>query len=260
MKRALHSLLFVGFIAAAPAAELEQTDDVGWFRDRQVVLQEVKNVAVLPATFSIETPHEEAAADIIESRIEAAIAEAGFAIIPASTFRDFYHEMKVTMGGYYDPFTGEIDAEKFKKITELTYREFEREHEFEAYFRVSAQKRRVYFSGNWARWDGTEAPVSGKTSWGSGTGGYGTVPALSLVGLMFTSDDEKALFLHASGVQLLSLIKGRTFIAIPAEKLLSEPEAIEDAMDRLTAPLVTATLTEEALERQQQAAKKAARQ
>jgi len=258
MKHFYYIIILLALNGATASAELEPTDHVGWYQDRQSVLQEVTSVAVLPVVFSVESDHEESAAQIIETRLESAIVEAGFNVIPASEFREFYHGMKVTMGGYYDPFTGDIDQEKFKSITELTYREFEREYDFDAYFRVSARPRPAYFSGNWARWDGTKAPVTGKTGFFAGTNSYGNIPALSLIGIMSTRDEENVLFLHASGVQLLSLIDGG-FKRVPREEILSEADRIEEAMTLLTAPLITATLSEEAIERQKKEAKAEAR-
>ncbi len=251
MKKLL--LIAVAMLFGSQALAEEQTEDRGWYHDRDEALASIQTIAILPADIAVDTPHAERAAELIEAQLAERLAGLGVEVLPASVFRGLNYETKVALGGYYDPFTGDVIEEKLKSITDLTFREFERLHDFQAYFRPVVSVGAAPFSYNTASWHGIEESVTGKTGFWAGTDGYGAVPAISLYGILFTRD-ETTYFAHPGGIQLARLISGNRFNPVAPELLLADDAKLINAVDIVTAPLLEPMLQPEAqreLEKQQ---------
>ncbi|MEO0367126.1 MAG: hypothetical protein AAF265_16730, partial [Pseudomonadota bacterium] len=143
--------------------------------------EEVKRIAVLPARIEIEVDDPYLSALEFDQLVTEYLDTTGIDYIPVKTYIEKRNETSLALGGSYDIYTGELDAEKAETIEDLTFREFERIHEFDAYLIPSIVEVIAPFYGNETKWDGVERfSTGGETGLLSGVGNLrGGMPASS---------------------------------------------------------------------------------
>ena len=102
------------------------------------------------------------------------------------------------------------------------------------------------FNANRARWHGTAEYLVSGGFWAAFAAGntYGTVPAVSLF-VSLADMNGVDMYVHAGGVQVLSKLSGRNFVAVPRHELFIDEERNRHAVNIALNPLVGKAAPEE---------------
>lgn len=176
---------------------------------RQTIVETVKTIAVMPLKVAEGVPDSEGVALRYESQVASRLEGAGFTVIPASTMREILERLKKTLGGLYDPMTGDPNKEKVKAFNEFARNEFASTYKPDALLRMAVTVRRASVISNIAAWDGVKENTSGRSGLASfflDSDAQGSSPALSLVVVL---DDPKGNVMYAAfgGLQILSYLR-----------------------------------------------------
>lgn len=248
MRRTWTALALTAFLAAPPAWPEDTGGPEGpFYPDEATVADTVRRIAILPTRVRIDVGDAEAVAADFDQRINAAMKDGPFEVLPVEVFTGMLHETTVTMGGMYDPYTGEADPEKASVIEEYAFREFERVHEFDAYLIPAVVDLVAHWRGREASWYGAvQSPGADDKSNPPGNM-YGTLPAASLVVVVIDRvDEERRYYVKAGGVELLSLIdhsvwSGSKFVDVPPSRRLVTPTRNQHAVETALSDLLGLT-------------------
>lgn len=200
--------LIVSFAGTAAESHAE------FFVDDVEFDEKIKRIAVLPARIEVEVDDPYLSAVELDRLVTEYLDTTGIDYIPTQAFIDQRDETARAMGGSYDIYTGELDVEKAETIQDLTYREFERLHEFDAYLIPSIVEVSAIYDGNDAEWDGVvRFSTGGETGFFGGVDHLrGGVPASSFLGVLIDKTEaDTAYFANRAGIELLTFIKQGTF-------------------------------------------------
>jgi hypothetical protein len=123
--------------------------------------------------------------------------------------REIRDKTKKTLGGLFDPMTGELLPDRLRAFNEFSLREYTTRYHFDAVLDLNIEIRRAEFSRGAANWDGVEERVTsekGLTAKLQGilSGGIGkdaNAPAISLVARLFDTQ-QKLLYADAGGLSV----------------------------------------------------------
>ncbi len=124
--------------------------------------------------------------------------------------REIRERIKTTLGGIYDPMTGESIKEKVNTLSELSRNEYLAAHKVDALLESAIVLRSADVDFNEARWDGVTESSTGRSAAANfmrfmmtgGTAVSGQAPALSFVARL-TDTAGKILYTGAGGLQVL---------------------------------------------------------
>jgi len=243
---ALAATVFLGLgVTLAAAAD---PVEAGFKKPRAEVLAAVKTIGLLPVDVSERVPSGADVAERYESLVGAQLEQAGFQVVKPAAMREIRDRLKKTLGGLYDPVTGQELPGKVKAFEEYSRSEYLASHKVDATLWVGIIVRRARMSGARADWDGVSETVTGHSGVGgfltdtfSGNAFSGVVPALS-VGIVLTDPHEERLYERAGGLQLLEYVRreGSDFAQprIDPRLLMTDPardaRALAVALDPLT--------------------------
>ena len=86
--------------------------------------------------------------------LEARLTAAGLTVVPATEMEQLQQKLRQALGGYYDPWTGEMDKTRSDAYDEHLWAEFRRLHPVDAWIRAGIELRRARGDGAYASWDG----------------------------------------------------------------------------------------------------------
>lgn len=224
---------------------------------REQILAKVHRVGLIPVTLGDEFKERSDVKARYEQLLAERLQKLGWEVVPSARYDEVLLQLKREIGGYYDPFTGEVSVEKRDAVSEHAQREFFRLHRLDASLSPAIRRVSAYWSHNSAFWHGVEESSTGKDGfWAAmnSPGATGTIPALSLVVALFGADD-KMMYGRLGGIQLASYVgQGGVggFSDIPAELLLRDPIRDARAADLALEPLLK---TPEQIRAQQEAEK-----
>ena len=217
--------------------------------DPATVRARLKTVAVTPLRAPPDLPDRATVQARIERDVEERLAAAGLVVIPAAEMRRIEDEVRVALGGYYDPRTGKRDEQKFKSYESHVSSEFRRLHPADAWVEPLLISTRAESSGGTAEWHGIQDRANGtEMTLGSlftTPAVHGTLPAFSLAIIVKTPDGE-SLYARAGGLQLLDYIEaGDAMMSIdivyaPVEPtaFMSDPLRIDRSLSLALDPLL----------------------
>lgn len=219
----------------------------------QAVREQLKTVAVMPLKTPTDLPDRAQVQVRIEQALEARLAAAGIAVIPASEVRALQDKVRAALGGYYDPRTGDVDEQRVKAFDEHVNSEFRRLHPADAWLYSRIESRRVPAQGAWASWDGVQESTIGAASFGGqvfrSPAVTGSLQALSLhVGMLTPTGDVLyhgygALQLleyyeESSGAAAFGLSEHIGYVPVSPDAILTDPAREQRAIALALDPLL----------------------
>ncbi len=166
-----------------------------------------------------------------ENLIEETLEDAGFTVVPKRAYVDIWTRITDAAGGFFDPFTGELDEQRYQVGLDELFAELNERYSPDAILYPELWIVEAPTSGGYARWDGAVQPV--------GTSATSAVLALSLA-IIVQDMDAVELYSNVWGLEVLELYN-RNFVAfeaIPSEDLFADGERNATAVTQALAPLV----------------------
>jgi hypothetical protein len=206
--------LLLSVAAPAAVAEPEHGRTFAFAVSRAEVTSTIKTIAVMPVAVTTVVPDADGVAARYESQIVARLTGAGFSVIPPSAMREIRERTKATLGGLYDPMTGEPIDERFKAFSEFSVNEYRATYKFDALLGSWIIVRSAEFSLNSASWDGIDDSTNGRSGWeifwpfgaAAAASDYsGRIPALSF-GVRLQNPNGKILYVGVGGLQVLGYL------------------------------------------------------
>jgi hypothetical protein len=212
------------------------------------IYDSVKIIALDP-TCACGVPQELTAVDPDRGRFDSLLTltlhNAGFTVVPPSESQAIWKHVTDSLGGLFNPTTGERDSSKFAQTRMLTMQVLRSRFHADGWLHPIIVAVSAKFAGGSAKWDGTSQSYMsfGKRFLASLVGGmtYGKTPALSLYVEM---EDMRGnvLYRNAGGLQLYELPSGQDFATIPLSQLYADTLRNRTAVHLALGPLVTRAL------------------
>ena len=198
---------------------------------------QIHTICLHPLNERAPLPQAEAKTAQLEKLLATHLEAAGFSVVPSAQVKAVWDEVKQQRGGYFDPFTGQVDARKLAAIKQTGYRELNHRLGCDAVLIPTIALVTASFSGGIAKWDSTSDVLAFLAS------GYGYVPALSLwVSVRDLHDQE--IYFGTGGIEVVEKLDSGLlrdqFTQVPVEKLLTNSErneaAVTASLESLTQP------------------------
>lgn len=196
----------------------------------KVFFDSVHTIVVTSATVVGEIRLADSVLAQYETLIEEKLREADLSVVPASEYASIWQRITDESGGFFDPFTGERDEDKFQAAAVRLRGEIVERFKPDALLYPEIWEVETPFTFGLATWGGISQEVIG------GLGYSGDVLAASLfVAIQDTSGAE--LYAREAGIQLLEYMLQGELARLPPERLLSDstqiPTAVSSALDPL---------------------------
>mgnify|MGYP002813775601 CR=1 FL=1 len=209
----------------------------------------VHTVVMLPCSFPRDFEKSDtlaARAAVLKPRLDsimvATLEEVGVRTISAGEVDSVWQQFADSLGGLYDPMTGESDSTKFA-ITQLrTMSELGSRYHPDAWILPKVRYVLASFRGGWANWNGVKQRMVGHTSFmklltKSGDGNMqGTISALTLY-VSFVDMQDQPLYSWGGGLQVTATLKNGKFVDVDPSELFVNREqsdkAVEKALEKL---------------------------
>jgi hypothetical protein len=196
----------LGLTSSAVFAKPEQGPTFGFTVPRAEVLSTVKSIGIMPVIVTSAVPDARDVAARYESEIVARLTSAGFAVIPPSAMREIRERTMATLGGVYDPFTGELIKGKAEAFYQSSADEYLATQKVDGILGCEIAERTAHFAYGSMRWDGVEDSFTGESAWADfwkqSAASYGEIPTLSLI-VRLQDNKEKPLYVGVGGLQVL---------------------------------------------------------
>jgi len=227
----------LGFLAAGCGSKAVRYDP---FRvPREQFYGGLKTIALAP----IWTPKELVVPDSVKAKFESLLAAelrgAGFTVIASEQEQALWNSMTDSVGGFYDPKTGEVDTVKSRIVWDKVYSRLRTNFGVDAIMYPSILIVLAKFNNGKAEWDGTSEGVQKGKFWTflSGTSHSGTTRALS-ISITLKDSNFVTLYLNAGGIQALDKVGPfGGFEPVSQEELFAKEErnvkAVRLALDPL---------------------------
>ena len=203
---------------------------------------QIKRVAIFPLTFN----HDFGSIDYnevrknIETGIAAEMERANIQTIPSDKIEELAKEIEQQEKGMFNSRTGEIDEAQFEKLSMLIYEKISERFETDAIlystiFVVSAKYSAgsAYFCG--ARQRASSAGKMALEMFLTGPG-HGQIPA-SCLAITMSDMNDKTIYEHAGGIEILAKVKLGKIEPILPEKLFLDEERINEAINIALSPI-----------------------
>ena len=197
---------------------------------RQAFFDSVKTIVVTTTSVVGETNVADSILTQVETLIEERLQEAGLSVVPASAYAEIWHGIANEAGGFFDPYTGMRDEDKFKAATERLRNEIVERFSPNAILYPEIWEDETPFSVGVASWGGVTQRVTG-------AGGYSgdVIAATLLVTIQGLSGNE--LYSKEAGIQVLEYMQQDQFVRLSQEQLFSDSTWIPAAVTRALDPL-----------------------
>jgi hypothetical protein len=225
-------------LLAIPAARAAESPTFHFTKPRVELREQIRTIGIMPMEIADVVPEAQAAAarERYESLVIERLAAAGFKIVSPGEMRAVRDSLRATLGGLYDPMTGDPIPDKIKAYEEFADNEYDAKHKVDGYLRLAIGVRRARVSGGQARWDGLAENDTGQSTTASfftGTGGDGFTPALSFF-VALLDRQRKPVYTGAGGVTLLGYTRNTLAsvqnLDVDPSMLLSDPRRDARAM------------------------------
>jgi hypothetical protein len=166
-----------------------------------------------------------------ETTIEEELQQAGLSVVPAKEFAVVWQGIADEAGGFFDPYTGERDEEKFRSAAERLRNELIERFQPDALLYPEIWEVEAPFSGGMATWGGVTQRVTGAAGYS------GDVLAATLF-VAIQDIDGNELYMNEAGVQVLEYMLRGQLTRLPADRLFSDSTWIPAAVSRALDPLL----------------------
>lgn len=215
--------------------------------NRAAIHAAIKTVGMMPIRVPGYLPDVDGLARRYEAEVQARLKAAGFEVVGPDAMREINARLAKSMGGLYDPMTGEPSEEKVEAHAKFARTEYLSLHKVDGFLEMAIVQRVARSYGMTANWDGVKERVTGQSGFKSVMSraaaglGDGTVPALSFVAVL-EDRDGKALYSGIGGLQLMSYIRMNwqvpRHVDVDPKYLLTDPardtRALAIVLDPLT--------------------------
>ena len=206
-----HALcLLLGLAGRAAVAAPEQGRTFAFAVPRAEVISTTKTIGVMPLTVTAVVPDADGVAARYESEIVTRLTNSGFSVIPPSAMREIRERTKATLGGLYDPMTGDPIKEKVNAFNEFSINEYNARYKVDAVLAPAIVRRAAEFNSAGVWWDGVDDSATGESGWAflwkPTPSIEGTMPALSFV-VRLVDPSGKVLYGGVGGLQVLAYWK-----------------------------------------------------
>ena len=199
---------------------------------RQVFLDSVNTIVVTSATVVGDITPADSVLAAFETGIEENLREAGFLVVPAIAYATIWERIAEEAGGFYDPYTGERDEEKFQAAVARLRNELVEQFDPDALLYPEIWEVEVPFSDGVASWGGVREAIIG------GRGYSGDVLAATL----FTAIHDMAgneLYVRETGIQVIEyMLRGGRLFPLTGERLFGDSTLISAAVSRALQPII----------------------
>ncbi len=175
-----------------------------------------------------------------DSLITAELSHAGYRVVPAAESQAIWDRLTDSLGGLFDPVSGQVDTTMLRNIRALTLRELRERFHADAWLHPIMVIASADFRRGTAKWDGTKQAFGRKLLGITIGTTYGTTPALSLH-VVVEGMDGKVLFDTQAGLQLFQVPSGDGFVRIPDAQFYADQERNVAAVRLALAPLLAGT-------------------
>ncbi|MEN6337145.1 MAG: tetratricopeptide repeat protein [Phycisphaerales bacterium] len=186
--------------------------------------EKARTVGIVPMFIPDDVIEPEKRREEFEQALTEKLKEAGFTVVPSSAYETIVKSLKRTMGGIYDPNTGELLEDRNEVVARHAFREYIKAHRID----ILAYPALVTVSAKWqanrAEWHGVRESTTGKEGfWAdrAAPSAFGTMPALSFR-MYITSVYGELCYFGVGGIQLCSRITGGDFVDVPMHELLTD--------------------------------------
>jgi erythromycin esterase len=168
--------------------------------------------------------------DLIEDTLQAA----GFTVVPVQTYLDVWNRITQEAGGFFDPFTGRRDEQRYEAAADELFAELKERFNPDAVLYPEMWIVEAPTSGGYARWDGVTQEV--------GTSAASEVLALSLA-IVVQDMDVAELYSNVWGLEVLEVYNRYfgDFLPVPSEALFADQERNTTAVMKILGPLIDRT-------------------
>ncbi len=241
------SLAFLGVWASITAALVFLATGCGskavrynpFMVPREQFYGSLKTIVLAP----ISVPKEIEVSDSVKAKFESLLVtelrQAGFTVVTSEEPRTLWQAMADSVGGIYDPKTGEVDTMKSRTIWDKVYSQLRANFGVNAIMYPRILIVLAKFNNGKAEWDGTSEGVQKGKFWTflSGTSHFGTTRALSFY-VSLKDSNNVSLYVNGGGIQALDKVGPLGgFEPVPKEELFAKEErnvkAVRLALDPL---------------------------
>ena len=238
-------------VAAAPA--IRSDSSLGFFQDsRGSVLAQMKRVGVLPPIIpnSVSEPDRDALAKRLESKVTAALRQAGMQVVGSDEFTPLWQANRQKLGGTYDPVTGRVKPEQSHLADFSARGEYIEKYHLDGYVVISVRQVDARFNHDIACWDGACERSDGRAAPPSffellvNSATYsGTLQAYSLA-IQLSNTANRIVYGREGGIQLAVYYQpgrrkaGNDFLPVPSASLFHDEARIDRAVHIATLPLI----------------------
>ena len=209
-----------------------------WLVPRDSFLAGTDTIALSPLGLPDALEQPDPVQATFDSLITDALRAAGFVVVPSDIASDIWNHGADSIGGYYDPMTGDPDTSKLNPLRRYFKRRLRQEHGADAVLFPEVVVVDAPYSGGSAAWDGASQSVAGffrvLLSAIDGTDlPAGTADGLSLdVQIEGTDDGAGAVFDNRGGIELWSKPNrdGSRLDQVPREKLFVDRERLRKSV------------------------------
>jgi hypothetical protein len=192
------------------AAEPERGRTFEFTVRRAELISTVRTIGVMPITVSAEVPDAEGVATRYESDIVARLTSGGFSVVPPSAMREIRERARATLGGPYDPMTGDVIKERVAAFNEFSANEYRSKYKVDATLDPMIALRTIDFGYGYIQWDGIDDSVTGRSPWVDFVkpteGIAGQMPVLSF-GVRLVDASGKVSYVGVGGLQVIGYWK-----------------------------------------------------
>lgn len=214
--------------------------------DRVAFLAKYHRVAVAAIELPEEFPNRANVRERYAAALEAGLARAGFEVVPPAAYAAVWDPIYAASGGFYDPMTGELLAEKRMAALREAFARLGSESPVDLVFVPNIAVREARIVSGKAKWDGETVDLSkGGALFDKSRAFGGTVPAASLE-LRAVDLSIQEVFLGYGGIELLvrfksgGMMSAGGFEDIPMVDWFADPARDAKAVERALGALAAA--------------------
>jgi hypothetical protein len=198
----------------------------------------VRIIAVAPVLVPEGLPDTTHVTDKFSRLIDEELNRYGYSIVRPQEYERTWKTVVGSAGDFVDSTTGEREEVAMSRAMSRTLRELNADFEIGGVMFPSIVVVEAPFSARTAVWDGVEQRVetAGPMERFLAGSQHGVVGALSLK-ITIRSADGKVLFVNSGGIEVLSQMVGKKFVAVPRQTLFSDEERNRRAVKVALKPL-----------------------
>lgn len=219
----MNALVLAALLLGAPAAVAATAT-----KEAPPAIPPGSTIAVAPPwfeLFELDPARSKLVTDIIESDLEAR----GYKVVSAGRVGEVWLAKAREIGGYFDPYSGERIAEKYRMVHDHTWNVLSAEQPIAALYFPRIVVAEAAAGENFAEWDGLKIQLRSIWTMTAGTS-QRAVPALTLVADVRDQADQP-LFAARGGIEMMVVYKDRKFSDVPREELLQKVATVEKAVE-----------------------------